>query len=74
MDLQHLGRYAMRVNIDVSEYTEADEIADRAWHQGYRGFVSGRFRRENPYGTEIKGFDQWAAGWLAAEKNDKAMR
>ena len=61
----------MKVKIDVSEYTEADEVADRVWHSGYRSFVDGAFRHANPYDGWTGEFVQWQKGWLAAEKITK---
>lgn len=62
---------SMEVEIDVSEYTEANEVSDRFWHSGYRSFVCGACESANPFGVLTDGFMPWAKGWLAAEKNSK---
>ena len=69
----------MKVNIDVSEYTEADEKKDRAWHEGYRAFVDGVSRMENPYYGWVENgmplnFSEWAKGWHAAEESLNATK
>ena len=58
----------MKQKIDVSEYTEANEIADRVWHEGYRAFVDGGSVLKNPYKPLTDNTRRWYEGWYEAEK------
>ena len=59
---------SMKVDIDVSEYTEADEVANRRWHEGYRAFVDKVLQSLNPYAELTDGFINWNEGWIGAEE------
>lgn len=61
----------MKVNIDVSKYTEADEIANRVWHEGYRAFVDGKSGLKNPYKPLADAYCEWCEGWEAARETKK---
>ena len=63
----------MRVEINVSEYTEANEVADRVWHRGYRAFVDKVLQSLNPYPELTDGFIQWNEGWIEAEETKREV-